>query len=81
MKADQALLIIAQKWATGKAIWSKESGVPANQPSERVSRYEIIIKIENYHAETCHQVLQDMLDDYGPEYFKTVTFDNDSKVC
>ena len=49
--------------------------------TERVSRYEIIIKIEDYHAETCRQALQDVIDDYGPEHFKTVTFDNGSEFA
>lgn len=49
--------------------------------TERVSRYEIIVKIPNYHAETCKLAFQDILDDYGPEYFKTVTFDNGSEFA
>lgn len=47
--------------------------------TERVSRLEIIVKIPDYHASTCRNALQDILDDYGPEYFKTVTFDNGSE--
>lgn len=47
--------------------------------TERVSRYEIILKISNYHADTCRQAVQDAIDDYGPEHFKTLTFDNGSE--
>lgn len=49
--------------------------------TERASRYEIIVKIEDYHAETCRQALQDIIDDYGPEHFKPVTFDNGSEFA
>ncbi|AYC71848.1 IS30 family transposase [Lactiplantibacillus pentosus] len=49
--------------------------------TERASRYEIIVKIKDYHAETCRQALQDIIDDYGPEHFKTVTFDNGSEFA
>jgi len=47
--------------------------------TDRASRYEIIVKVSNYHADTCRQALQNVIDDYGPEYFKTVTFDNGSE--
>lgn len=49
--------------------------------TERVSRYEIIVKIENYHADTCRQALQGIIDDYGSEHFKTITFDNGSEFA
>ncbi|WP_457952073.1 IS30 family transposase [Lactiplantibacillus pentosus] len=49
--------------------------------TERVSRYEIIIKIVNYHADTCRQAVQDAIDDYGPKHFKTLTFDNGSEFA
>lgn len=49
--------------------------------TERVSRYEIILKIANYHADTCRQAVQDAIDDYGPEHFKTLTFDNGSEFA
>ena len=49
--------------------------------TERVSRYEIIIKIANHHADTCRQAVQDAIDDYGPEHFKTLTFDNGSEFA
>lgn len=44
--------------------------------TERVSRLEIIVKLPNYHADTCLKALQNTLYDYGTEYFKTITFDN-----
>ncbi|WP_179394117.1 MULTISPECIES: IS30 family transposase [Lacticaseibacillus] len=47
--------------------------------TERVTHFEIILKLPNYHAETCLQGLQSILDDYGAEHFKTVTFDNGSE--
>ena len=49
--------------------------------AERVRRYEIIVRIENYHAATFRQALHDVLDDHGPEYFKAVTFDNVSEFA
>lgn len=49
--------------------------------TERVSRYEIIVKIEDYHAGTCRQALQTILDEYGTDHFKTVTFDNGSEFA
>ena len=44
--------------------------------TERVSRLEIIVKLPNYHADTCLKALQNTLYDYGTEHFKTITFDN-----
>lgn len=35
--------------------------------TERVSRYEIIVKIDNYHAATCRAALQGIVNDYGAE--------------
>mgnify|MGYP002397285528 FL=1 len=49
--------------------------------TERVSRYEIILKLPDYHATTCLQGLQNTIDDYGAEYFKSVTFDNGSEFA
>lgn len=49
--------------------------------TERVTRFEIILKLPNYHAETCLQGLQTILDDYGADNFKTVTFDNGSEFA
>lgn len=59
----------------GKRVASE----PAIMTLTEVSRYEIIVKVTNYHASTCRQALQDVIDDYGPKYFKTVTFDNGSE--
>ncbi|OFP89699.1 transposase [Lactobacillus sp. HMSC056D05] len=49
--------------------------------TERATRFEIILKLPNYHAETCLQGLQSILDDYGVDNFKTVTFDNGSEFA
>lgn len=63
---------------TGKRVSSEPAIMTL---TERVSRYEIIIKIENYHADTCLDALQSIIDDYGSEFFKTVTFDNGSEFA
>lgn len=49
--------------------------------TERVTRFEIIIKLPNYHADTCLRGLQSILNDYGADNFKTVTFDNGSEFA
>lgn len=49
--------------------------------TERATRFEIILKLPNYHAETCLRGLQSILDDYGVDNFKTVTFDNGSEFA
>lgn len=49
--------------------------------TERATRFEIILKLPNYHAETCLQGLQTILDEYGADNFKTVTFDNGSEFA
>lgn len=49
--------------------------------TDRASRYEIIVKVPDYHADTCQQALQNIIDDYGREYFKTVTFDNGAEFA
>ncbi|GEO58753.1 hypothetical protein LBO01_18820 [Companilactobacillus paralimentarius] len=49
--------------------------------TDRASHYEIIVKIPNYHSDTCQRALQDVIDDYGPSHFKTVTFDNGSEFA
>ena len=49
--------------------------------TERVSRLEILVKLPNYHARTCRQALEKTLADYGPQYFKTITFDNGSEFA
>lgn len=46
--------------------------------TERRVRYEIIVKIPNYHADTCLKELQATIDQH-PGYFKTITFDNGSE--
>lgn len=47
--------------------------------TERRTRFEIILKISDYHAETCKNALQSILDQYGTANFKTITFDNGSE--
>ena len=49
--------------------------------TEQVSRMEIIVKLPDYRAETCRQALQDTIDDYGAENFRTITFDNGSEFA
>lgn len=49
--------------------------------TERATRFEIILKLPNYHADTCLQGLQTILDDYGADNFKSVTFDNGSEFA
>ncbi|PTS33635.1 IS30 family transposase, partial [Lactobacillus helveticus] len=49
--------------------------------TERVSRMEFIVKLPDYRAETCRQALQDTIDDYGAENFRTITFDNGSEFA
>jgi IS30 family transposase len=49
--------------------------------TERATRFEIILKLPNYHADTCLQGLQTILDDYGVDNFKSVTFDNGSEFA
>lgn len=47
--------------------------------TERLSRFEIIVKIPDYHAETCRDALQAILNEYGTEKFRSITFDNGSE--
>lgn len=49
--------------------------------TERKTRFEIIIKLPNYHADTCRKGLESILADYGADNFKTVTFDNGSEFA
>lgn len=49
--------------------------------TERSSRLEIIVKIPNYHADTCRKALQSVIDDYGSQHFSTITFDNGSEFA
>ncbi|KRK97768.1 transposase IS30 family protein [Secundilactobacillus odoratitofui DSM 19909 = JCM 15043] len=44
--------------------------------TERLSRFEIIVKIPDYHAETCRDILQAILNEYSTEKFHSITFDN-----
>lgn len=51
-----------------------------NQPAlmtltERLTRFEIVIKIPNYRAETCRQEPQKVIN-YHPNWFNSITFDN-----
>lgn len=48
--------------------------------TERKTRFEYIIKIDNYHANTCHQAVQQLVDT-NPKVFKTLTFDNGSEFA
>lgn len=47
--------------------------------TERLSRFEIIVKISDYHAETCRDALQAIINEYGTEQFHSITFDNGSE--
>lgn len=47
--------------------------------TDRLSRFEIIVKIPNYHADTCRDALQGIIDKYGADKFHSVTFDNGSE--
>ncbi|EKQ12329.1 IS30 family transposase [Lacticaseibacillus paracasei] len=49
--------------------------------TERYSRTEIIVKIPDYHADTCLKALQDTIDDYGAKEFESITFDNGSEFA
>ena len=40
--------------------------------TERVTRFQIIFKISNYHASTCRQGLQTIFADYGAQNFKSI---------
>jgi IS30 family transposase len=44
--------------------------------TERYSRTEIIVKLPDYHAETCRRALQETIDAYGSGEFDSITFDN-----
>ncbi|WP_137627133.1 IS30 family transposase [Lactiplantibacillus pingfangensis] len=47
--------------------------------TERLSRFEIIVKIPDYHAETCRDALQAIINQYGRDKFHSITFDNGSE--
>ena len=60
----------------GKRITSKLAVMTL---TERLSRFEIIVKISDCHAETCRAALQAILNEYGTEKFHSVTFNNGSE--
>jgi len=47
--------------------------------TERVTRFEIMIKIPNFHASTCLHTLQKVVNHYGHDCFHSITFDNGSE--
>jgi len=54
-----------------------------NQPAlmtltERKTRFEIVAMIPDYHASTCLNTLQGIIDQH-PKWFKSITFDNGSE--
>ena len=49
--------------------------------TERETRYELVFKIPNYHAETCRQALQWVVDTQGADLFHSITFDNGSEFA
>lgn len=49
--------------------------------TEQVTRFQIIFKIPNHHADTYRQELQTILADYGTQNFKAITFDNGSEFA
>lgn len=58
----------------------------ADQPAlltltERVTRYELIYKIPNYHARTCLEAMQYVLNTHDPYLFHSITFDNGSEFA
>lgn len=69
-----------QAWDIGKATWSKVF-VRLMTLTERYSRTEIIVKIPDYHADTCLKALQDTINDYGAKEFESITFDNGSEFA
>jgi len=44
--------------------------------TDRLTRYDIIVKIPDYHAETCRKTLQTIIDK-----FHSITFDNGNKFA
>jgi IS30 family transposase len=49
--------------------------------TERATRFEIILRLPDYHADTCRQGLQSILDDSGVANFATVAFDKGSEFA
>ncbi|CAJ1224953.1 MULTISPECIES: IS30 family transposase [Lactobacillaceae] len=71
---------VAGHWEGDLVKGKREASEPALMTLiDRAKRYAIIVKIPNYHADTCLNTLQNIVDDYGPEHFKTVLFDNGSE--
>lgn len=48
--------------------------------TERKTRYEMILKLPNYHAQTCLKAVDGTIKQF-PELFKTVTFDNGAEFA
>ncbi|QVI35586.1 IS30 family transposase [Lacticaseibacillus chiayiensis] len=49
--------------------------------TERKSRYELIYKLPDYHAQTCLDVLQRVINSKGAKWFHSITFDNGSEFA
>lgn len=49
--------------------------------TERQTRYELIYKIPDYHAQTCLNALQWIINTKGAELFHSITFDNGSEFA
>ena len=48
--------------------------------TDRKTRFEIVIKIPDYKADTCFKAVQKAVNDH-PSWFKTITFDNGSEFA
>lgn len=56
-----------------------------NQPAlmtltERTTRFEVVVKIPDYRAETCQKLLQKEINKH-PDWYKSITFDNGSEFA
>lgn len=49
--------------------------------TERYSRYEIMVKLPDYQANTCRRALQRTINHYGATTFNSITFDNGSEFA
>ena len=47
--------------------------------TERCTRFEILVKIPDFHATTCLNTLQKVITHYGADLFHSITFDNGSE--
>ncbi|MTV82651.1 IS30 family transposase [Lactobacillus sp. CRM56-3] len=82
---DERLDVVNQRLSVGD--WEDDivkGKQVANKPAiitliERVTHFEIMVKIPDYHAETCKQTHQGILDSYGSEHFRSIAFDNSSE--